>query len=142
MMLAQEESRRLGHIFVGSEQILLGLIIEGTGVAAKALKLHGVNIKGARIEVEKIIGRGSGFVASEIPFTPQAKKILHRSWEEARQLNHNYLSTEHLLLGVLGEGAIITFSENQGVAIRVLILLGVNLEELKSYTLKLISENQ
>jgi uncharacterized caspase-like protein len=141
MMLAQEESRRLGHNFVGPEQILLGLIREGTGVAAKTLKLHGVNIQNVRVEVEKIIGRGSGFVASEIPFTPRAKKILYCAWEEARQLNHDYLSTEHLLLGILEEGAITTL-ENQGVAIRVLILLGINLEKLKSYTLKLISGNQ
>ena len=74
IMLAQEEARRLGHNFVGTEQILLGLIGEGTGVAAKVLKSMGVNLKDARIEVEKIIGRGSGFVAVEIPFTPRAKR--------------------------------------------------------------------
>lgn len=100
IMLAQEEARRLGHNFVGTEQILLGLIGEGTGVAAKVLKSMGVNLKDARIEVEKIIGRGSGFVAVEIPFTPRAKRVLELSLEEARQLGHNYIGTEHLLLGL------------------------------------------
>ena len=96
IMLAQEEARRLGHNFVGTEQILLGLIGEGTGVAAKVLKSMGINLKDARIEVEKIIGRGSGFVAVEIPFTPRAKRVLELSLEEARQLGHNYIGTEHL----------------------------------------------
>ena len=104
IMLAQEEARRLGHNFVGTEQILLGLIGEGTGVAAKVLKSMGVNLKDARVEVEKIIGRGSGFVAVEIPFTPRAKRVLELSLEEARQLGHNYIGTEHLLLGLIREG--------------------------------------
>lgn len=86
IMLAQEEARRLGHNFVGTEQILLGLIGEGTGIAAKVLKSMGINLKDARVEVEKIIGRGSGFVAVEIPFTPRAKRVLELSLEEARQL--------------------------------------------------------
>lgn len=86
IMLAQEEARRLGHNFVGTEQILLGLIGEGTGIAAKVLKSMGVNLKDARVEVEKIIGRGNGFVAVEIPFTPRAKRVLELSLEEARQL--------------------------------------------------------
>ena len=80
IMLAQEEARRLGHNFVGTEQVLLGLIGEGTGIAAKTLKSMGVNIKDARAQVEKIIGRGSGFVAVEIPFTPRAKKVMDRSF--------------------------------------------------------------
>ena len=86
VMLAQEEARRLGHNFVGTEQLLLGLIGESTGIAAKVLKSMGVNLKDARVEVEKIIGRGSGFVAVEIPFTPRAKRVLEMSLEEARQL--------------------------------------------------------
>jgi ATP-dependent Clp protease ATP-binding subunit ClpC len=86
IMLAQEEARRLGHNFVGTEQILLGLIGEGTGIAAKVLKSMGISLKDARLEVEKIIGRGSGFVAVEIPFTPRAKRVLELSLEEARQL--------------------------------------------------------
>lgn len=88
IMLAQEEARRLGHNFVGTEQILLGLIGEGTGIAAKVLKSMGINLKEARVEVEKIIGRGSGFVAVEIPFTPRAKRVLELSLEEARQLGN------------------------------------------------------
>lgn len=92
-MLAQEEARRLGHNFVGTEQILLGLIGESTGIAAKVLKSMGVNLKDARVEVEKIIGRGSGFVAVEIPFTPRAKRVLELSLEEARQLG------EHCFIG-------------------------------------------
>lgn len=86
VMLAQEEARRLGHNFVGTEQLLLGLIGESTGIAAKVLKSMGVGLKDARVEVEKIIGRGSGFVAVEIPFTPRAKRVLEMSLEEARQL--------------------------------------------------------
>lgn len=86
VMLAQEESRRLGHNFVGTEQILLGLIGESTGISAKVLKSMGVTLKEARTEVEKVIGRGSGFVAVEIPFTPRAKRVLELSLEEARQL--------------------------------------------------------
>jgi ATP-dependent Clp protease ATP-binding subunit ClpC len=117
-MLAQEESRRLGHNFVGTEQILLGLIGEGTGIAAKTLKHFGVNLKDARIEVEKIIGRGSGFVAVEIPFTPRAKRLLKLSHEESQQLGHDYVSTEHVLLGLISEGG--------GVGITVLENLGVD----------------
>nr|KYP38047.1 hypothetical protein KK1_040720 [Cajanus cajan] len=119
IMLAQEEARRLGHNFVGTEQILLGLIGEGTGIAAKVLKSMGINLKDARVEVEKIIGRGSGFVAVEIPFTPRAKRVLELSLEEARQLGHNYIGSEHLLLGLLREG--------EGVAARVLENLGIRM---------------
>ena len=86
IMLAQEGARRLGHNFVGTEQILLGIIREGTGIGAKVLKSMGINLKDSRVEVEKIIGRGSGFVAVEIPFTPRAKRVLELSLEEARQL--------------------------------------------------------
>ena len=104
VLLAQEESRKLGHNFVGTEQILLGLIGEGTGVGSQVLKKMGINLRDARIEVEKIIGRGSGFVAVEIPFTPRAKRVLELSLEEARLLNHNYIGTEHLVLGLIREG--------------------------------------
>lgn len=86
IMLAQEEARRLGHNFVGTEQILLGLIGEGSGIGSKVLKSMGINLKDARVEVEKIIGRGSGFTGVEIPFTPRAKRVLELSLEEARQL--------------------------------------------------------
>jgi len=131
-MLAQEEARRLGHNFVGTEQILLGLIGEGTGVAAKVLKSMGVNLKDARIEVEKIIGRGSGFVAVEIPFTPRAKRVLELSLEEARQLGHNYIGTEHLLLGLIREG--------EGVAARVLENLGVDLSKVRTQVIRMLGE--
>ncbi|BBA78655.1 ATP-dependent Clp protease regulatory subunit [cyanobacterium endosymbiont of Rhopalodia gibberula] len=132
IMLAQEEARRLGHNFVGTEQILLGLIGEGTGVAAKVLKSMGVNLKDARVEVEKIIGRGSGFVAVEIPFTPRAKRVLELSLEEARQLGHNYIGTEHLLLGLIREG--------EGVAARVLENLGVDLSKVRTQVIRQLGE--
>ncbi|ABV50839.1 ClpC [Prochlorococcus marinus str. MIT 9215] len=132
IMLAQEEARRLGHNFVGTEQILLGLIGEGTGVAAKVLKSLGVNLKDSRIEVEKIIGRGSGFVAVEIPFTPRAKRVLELSLEEARQLGHNYIGTEHLLLGLIREG--------EGVAARVLENLNIDLTKVRTQVIRMLGE--
>nr|YP_002049416.1 endopeptidase Clp ATP-binding chain C [Paulinella chromatophora]ACB43206.1 endopeptidase Clp ATP-binding chain C [Paulinella chromatophora] len=132
VMLAQEEARRLGHNFVGTEQILLGLIGEGTGMAAKMLRSMGLNLKETRIEVEKIIGRGSGFVAVEIPFTPRAKRVLELSLEEARQLNNNYIGTEHLLLGLTQEG--------EGVAARVLENLGIDQAEIRSQVIATLNE--
>ncbi|KAH6800415.1 CLPC-like protein 1 [Perilla frutescens var. hirtella] len=134
VMLSQEEARRLGHNFVGTEQILLGLIGEGTGLAAKTLKATGINLKDARIEVEKIIGRGSGFVAVEIPFTPRAKRVLELSLEEARQLGHNYIAPEHLLLALIREG--------EGVAARVLENLGADLCNIRTQVIRMIGENQ
>ena len=133
IMLAQEEARRLGHNFVGTEQILLGLIGEGTGIGPKVLKSMGVNLKDARVEVEKIIGRGSGFVAVEIPFTPRAKRVLELSLEEARQLGHNYIGTEHLLLGLIKEG--------EGVAARVLENLSVDLSKVRSQIIRSLGDN-
>jgi ATP-dependent Clp protease ATP-binding subunit ClpC len=132
IMLAQEEARRLGHNFVGTEQILLGLIGEGTGIGSKVLKSMGVNLKDARVEVEKIIGRGSGFVAVEIPFTPRAKRVLELSLEEARQLGHNYIGTEHLLLGLIREG--------EGVAARVLENLALDLTKVRSQVIRLLGD--
>jgi ATP-dependent Clp protease ATP-binding subunit ClpC len=132
IMLAQEEARRLGHNFVGTEQILLGLIGEGTGIGAKVLKSMGVNLKDARMEVEKIIGRGSGFVAVEIPFTPRAKRVLELSLEEARQLGHNYIGTEHLLLGLIREG--------EGVAARVLENLALDLSKVRTQVIRLLGD--
>ncbi|KAI4385120.1 hypothetical protein MLD38_003178 [Melastoma candidum] len=133
IMLAQEEARRLGHNFVGTEQILLGLIGEGTGIAAKVLKSMGINLKDARVEVEKIIGRGTGFVAVEIPFTPRAKRVLELSLEEARQLGHNYIGSEHLLLGLLREG--------EGVAARVLDNLGADPSNIRTQVIRMVGEN-
>jgi len=132
VMLAQEEARRLGHNFVGTEQILLGLIGEGTGVGPQVLKSMGINLKDARVEVEKIIGRGSGFVAVEIPFTPRAKRVLELSLEEARQLGHNYIGTEHLLLGLIREG--------EGVAARVLEHLNADLSKVRSQIIRSLGE--
>ena len=131
VMLAQEEARRLGHNFVGTEQILLGLIGEGTGIGAKVLRANGVDLKYARIEVEKIIGRGSGFVGAEIPFTPRAKRILELSLEEGRQLGHNYIGTEHIMLGLIKEG--------EGVAARVLVKLDVDLAQIRSQTISALA---
>lgn len=133
IMLSQEEARRLGHNFVGTEQILLGLIGEGTGIAAKVLKSMGINLKDSRVEVEKIIGRGSGFVAVEIPFTPRAKRVLELSLEEARQLGHNYIGSEHLLLGLLREG--------EGVAARVLENLGADPSNIRTQVIRMVGEN-
>lgn len=128
IMLAQEEACRLGHNFVGTEQILLGLIGEGTGIAGKALKGAGANLKDTRIEVEKIIGRGAGFVSVEIPFTPRAKRLIEYAWEESEELAHDYIGTEHLLLGLI--------RENEGVGIRVLENIGIDSNLLKEEVLK------
>lgn len=131
IMLAQEEARRLGHNFLGTEQMFLGLIGEGTGNAARALKEFGISLKDARVEVEKIIGRGSGFVAVEIPFTPRGKRVLELAWDEARHLGHHYIGTEHLLLGLIAEG--------EGVASRVMSNMGIETHKLKAHVISLIA---
>lgn len=128
IVLAQEEGRRMGHNFVGTEQILLGLIAEGTGIGGKVLKSFGVNLDDTRREVEKIIGRGDGTGGLEIPFTPRAKFVLDYSLEESRRLGHNYVGTEHLLLGSL--------RVTDGVAVRVLQILKVDIENLRRQVLK------
>lgn len=123
IMLAQEESRRMGHNFVGTEQILLGLSGEGTGIAAKVLRAHNVKLKDLRATVLGIIGKGSGSVSVEIPFTPNAKKLLEAAWNAARDLGHNYIGTEHLLLGLL--------ADEDGVARQVLNNLSVDVDKMK-----------
>lgn len=133
IMLAQEEARRLGHNFVGTEQILLGLMGEGTGVAAKVLAELGVTLKDARREVEKIIGRGSGFVPPEIPFTPKVKSLFEQSFKEAHSLGQNYINTEHLLLGLTEAG--------EGVAAKVLQNLGVDFKTVRSAIVRRLGEN-
>jgi ATP-dependent Clp protease ATP-binding subunit ClpC len=134
IMLAQEEARRLGHNFVGTEQMLLGLIGEGTGIAAKVLKSVGINLRDARVEVEKIIGRGSGSsMPLNIPFTPRVKRVLELTAEEARQLGHNYIGSEHLLLGLLREG--------QGVAARVLEILGADPNNIHTQVIRMVGES-
>ncbi|HEY9674563.1 MAG TPA: ATP-dependent Clp protease ATP-binding subunit [Waterburya sp.] len=130
--LSQEEARRLGHNFVGTEQILLGLIGEGNGVAAQVLHSLGVTLKAAREEVEKIIGRGVGFVAVEIPFTPRSKRVLELSLEESRSFGGNYIDTEHLLLALLRDG--------EGVASRVLLNLGINSKEIRTKVIEMLSD--
>ncbi len=132
IMLAQEEARRLGQNLVGTEQILLGLIAEGTGVAAKVLTDEGVTLQNARLEVEKIIGRGNRFVPAEIPFTPKVKSVLEQSFQAARQLGQNYIGPEHLLLGLLGEG--------EGVAAKVLANLGVDTAKVRNAVIKTLGE--
>jgi ATP-dependent Clp protease ATP-binding subunit ClpC len=124
LLLAQEEARRLDFNFVGTEHLLLGLIREGEGVAARALMGLGVDLDKARAEVEKLVGRGSTPGASEIGLTPRAKKVvLELSQEEARHLGHNYIGTEHLILGLI--------REREGVAARVLENLGVDLSRVR-----------
>jgi len=131
IMLAQNESRRMGWNFVGTEQILLGLVGEGSGLAAQALNSKGVSISNARAEIDKIVGRGNQEVVAEIPFTPRSKRLLELAWYSARDLGHNYIGTEHLLLGLIREG--------EGVAARALENLGVNLGELRDAVTKLIA---
>lgn len=128
IMLSQEETRRLGHNLVGTEQILLGLIGEGTGVAAKVLTELGVSLQDARTEVEKIIGRENRFVPAELPFTPKVKRVFEQALAEARQLGNNYIDTEHILLGLLREG--------DGVAAKVLSNLGIHPEEIRTAVIK------
>ena len=101
IMMSQEESRRLGHNFVGTEQILLGLLGEGDSVASNAVREYGITIRKVRMEVERLIGKGTGFVAIEIPFTPRAKKILEMSIKQSKDLNHSYINTEHIFLALL-----------------------------------------
>ncbi|HEY9848610.1 MAG TPA: metalloregulator ArsR/SmtB family transcription factor [Leptolyngbyaceae cyanobacterium] len=121
--LAERESRRLGHHYIGTEQILLGLLGEGSGIAWQFLNSAGVNFENTQKEVEKIIGRGRGLTPAQIPFTPKGKHVLELALEEAQQLGHNYIATEHLLLGII--------REKEGLAVRVLQTLGVDLSNLE-----------
>lgn len=134
IILAQEESRKLGHNFVGTEQILLGLIGENTGIAFKALRSFGVNLKDGRLEVERMLGRGRGtsYPAGEIPFTPRAKKILEASMEQGRKFSHSYINTEHLLLAII--------DDTNGAANNILVQLRVNLIKLRTKVLELMGE--
>jgi ATP-dependent Clp protease ATP-binding subunit ClpA len=125
IMLAQEESRRLGHNFVGAEQLLLGLIATKYGAASTALASCGVSLGAARTEVEKLTGRGDGKLTEGIPFSSQAKRMLESAWEEAKLLEHNYIGTEHLLMGLIREGDTI-------IASKVLKSLNVELPNLRS----------
>jgi hypothetical protein len=131
VVLAQEEARLLNHNYIGTEHILLGLIHEGEGVAATALESLGVSLARTRAEVEEIIGHGGEAPSGHIPFTPRSKKVLELSLREAMQLGHNYIGTEHILLGVVREG--------QGVAAQVLVKQGVDLESTRAAVHALLS---
>ena len=133
IMMSQEESRRLGHNFVGTEQILLGLLGEGCGVTINAVREYGINIRKVRIEVERLIGKGTGFVAIEIPFTPRAKKILEMSIKQSKDLNHSYINTEHIFLALL--------NDTDGICSKVLQNLGANLPRVKAYILNELDQN-
>ena len=131
VVLAQEEARLLDHNYVGTEHLLLGLIHEGQGVAAKALELLGIRLEVVRARVEEIVGRGQMAPTGHIPFTPRAKKVLELSLREAKQLGHNYIGTEHILLGLLREG--------EGVAAHVLVELGADLSRTRGQVIGLLS---
>jgi DNA-binding XRE family transcriptional regulator/Uma2 family endonuclease len=136
--LAQKEARRLGHNFVGTEQILIGLIEEGTGIASQVLKAAGVNLRATRIEIEKIIGRGNKITTVEMPFAPRAKSLLDCAEESANELGHFYIDTENLLLGMLRVNELDLLSnKGEGVGIRVLQNLGVDLEAIGQQVLQL-----
>ena len=133
-MLAQEEARLLNHSYIGTEHILLGLIHEGEGVAAKALEALGISLEAVRAQVEEIIGQGGSSPSGHIPFTPRAKKVLELSLREALQLGHNYIGTEHILLGLIREG--------DGVAAQVLVKLGADLSRVRQQVIQLLSGYQ
>ena len=134
IMLSQEEARRMGHNFVGTEQLLLGVIGQRHGIGARALKKSKVTLKKARREIELYIGRGTGFVASEIPFTPRAKRVLEMAIHEGKDLGQNFVGTEHILLALINEA--------DGVAMRTLDKIRVDIPRLRKLILKDIEENQ
>src|SRR6266704_2067061 len=134
VVLAQEEARMLNHNCIGTEHILLGLIHEGEGVAAKALESLGISLEGVRQQVEEIIGQGQQAPSGHIPFTPRAKKVLELSLREALQLGHNYIGTEHILLGLIREG--------EGVAAQVLVKLGADLNKVRQQVIQLLNGYQ
>ena len=134
LVLAQEEARLLNHSFIGTEHILLGLIHEGEGVAAKALEQLGVSLEAVREKVEETIGLSGTAPTGSPPFTPRAKKVLELSLREALQLGHNYIGTEHMLLGLVREG--------EGVAAQVLVSLGADLARVRQQVIQLLSGYQ
>src|ERR1022692_482260 len=130
VVLAQEAARMLNHNYIGTEHILLRLIHEGEGVAAKALQTLGISLEAVRQQVEEIIGQGQQAPSGHIPFTPRAKKVLELSLREALQLGHNYIGTEHILLGLIREG--------EGVAAQVLVKLGADLNRVRQQVIQLL----
>src|ERR1700683_1307042 len=134
MQLANQEAQRFNHEYIGTEHILLGLVKEGSGVAANVLKNLEIDLRKIRLEVEKIVQSGPDMVTmGRLPQTPRAKNAIMFSIEEARKLNHNYVGTEHLLLGLL--------REQVGVAAQVLMNLGLNLEDVREEVLNLLGHN-
>ena len=131
VVLAQEEARLLNHDYIGTEHILLGLAHEGQGVAARALESLGIQLQALRSQVEQVIGQGQRAPTGHIPFTPRAKKVLELSLRESQQLGHNYIGTEHLLLGLIREG--------EGVAAQVLVKLGADLSRVRQQVAQLLS---
>ena len=131
-VLAQEEARMLHHDHIGTEHILLGLLREGEGVAATALESLGISLEAVRQQVEEIIGQGQQAPSGHIPFTPRAKKVLELSLREALQLGHNYIGTEHILLGLI--------AEREGVAAQVLSELGADLDGAREQVIRLLEE--
>jgi ATP-dependent Clp protease ATP-binding subunit ClpA len=131
VVLAQDEARLLNHNYIGTEHILLGLIHEGEGVAAEALESLGISLDAVRQQVEEIIGQGQEAPSGHIPFTPRAKKVLELSLRESLQLGHNYIGTEHILLGLIREG--------DGVAAQVLVRLGADLNRVRHQVIQLIA---
>jgi hypothetical protein len=129
--LAQEEARRLDHNYIGTEHVLLGMLREPDGIGARALAALGVSLAGVRADVERIIGTGKGAPAGHIPFTPRAKKVLELSLREALKLHHNYIGTEHIVLGLVREG--------KGVAAKILVESGADLPEVRQEVLRLLS---
>src|SRR5450756_2586169 len=132
LTLAQEEAQRFNHNYIGTEHLLLGLVREGEGVAAKVLANMGVELNKVRSAVEFIIGRGDRVVMGEIGLTPRAKKVIELAVDEARRLGHHYIGTEHLLLGLVREG--------EGLAAGVLESLGANLEKVRSEAIKVLTQ--
>jgi ATP-dependent Clp protease ATP-binding subunit ClpA len=130
VVLAQQEARLLNHDYIGTEHLLLGLAHEGQGVAATALESLGISLDDARSQVQEVIGQGPGTPSGHIPFTPRAKKVLELSLREAKQLGHNYIGTEHILLGLVREG--------EGVAAQVLIRLGGDLSRVRQQVVQLL----
>jgi Clp amino terminal domain, pathogenicity island component len=134
VVLAQEEARTLDHNFIGTEHILLGLIHEKQGVAASALESLGIRLEAVRQQVEQIVGRGEQAPSGHIPFTPRAKKVLEFSLRESQMLGHDYIGTEHILLGLIREG--------EGVAAQVLVRLGADLNRVRQQVIQVLHANQ
>jgi ATP-dependent Clp protease ATP-binding subunit ClpC len=132
VVLAQEEARISNHDYIGTEHFLLGLIHEEDGIAARVLGSLGVSMEAARMRIERLVGRGEAIPTDEMPFTPRAKKVLELSLREALQLNHNYIGTEHVLLGLIREG--------EGVGCQVLVELGADLNDVRQRVIQVIQE--